>query len=99
VDEREIHSSRAFVAHNQAPEVAEPREGAFHDPAAPVSPQRTTVLCWWSDAVDSMRTDELDASLGQPFPQRITVVSPIGYDAIDPLPGSARTTAWNRDAF
>ena len=42
--ERPIDGERAVVAHDQAAEVAEPSEGAFHDPAPPVAPQRSAVL-------------------------------------------------------
>src|SRR5215469_3624236 len=58
-----IYSDRTIVAHDQSAKIAEPSQGAFHLPTT---------------AVPAMRCDQLDPACGQPFAQRIAVVSTIG---------------------
>ena len=93
--ERLINGCGAFPAHNQATEVAEPSDGALHDPTMAVAAQRTTVLRGWPDATASVRSNQLDAPTAESLPQRIAVIGlvanhPRGLLARSPRPGTVR---------
>ena len=66
-----------FVTCDEASEGLEPTDRALDDPAFTISSERPTVLRGRSLAAATVRTDELDASLGQALPERITVGGPI----------------------
>src|SRR5579875_170585 len=87
--ETTIDRERTVVTHDQAPVVAEPADGSFHDPATPVAPESAPVLGRRALAVPVMWRDQFDATLRQPFAQRIAVVTPIGDH---PLGLLSRTT-------
>jgi hypothetical protein len=42
--ERPVDLERAVIAHDQAPIISQPADGAFDDPTAPIPPQRATIL-------------------------------------------------------
>ena len=88
--ERMVHRDRTIPAHDQASVVAEPREGAFHDPASPVAPQRPPILRARLAAVRTMRGHQLDSPPRQLRAQRITVVSAVGDHPRGLLSRSAR---------
>ena len=88
-----VNLQRSIVTHDQAAEVSQPGEGAFHCPAPPVSPQRPTVLRRWPAPILAMRGDQLDAAPGQLSPQRITVVASVGNQALRLLPGASGVMA------
>jgi hypothetical protein len=81
------------MAHRQTPVIAQPAEGAFHDPAASIAPQCATILCRRTNAILLVRADQFDAALPQPFSQRIAVVGLVGNHAQRLLPRAARTMA------
>ena len=87
--ERPINGQRAVVADDQSAEVAEPSEGAFHDPPSLVAAQRPTVLGRSFASIPAMRGDQLDAAPGQLLAQRVTVVASVRNQAFRLLP---RTT-------
>jgi len=89
VKEGAIDRERAVVAHDQAPEVTEPGVGAFDNPAPPVAPQRSAVLCRWFLSIAAMRHDQFDTPLPQSFAQRIAVVGFVGDYPHRVLPRSA----------
>lgn len=62
-----------FVASYKTSKVLEPTDRAFHFPSAAVAPQRTTILRPRLGAVTAMRTDQLNATFLQSFPQGIAV--------------------------
>jgi hypothetical protein len=53
-----IDSQRTIIAHDQAPIIPQPTDGALDNPAAPIPPQRATVLRRRSDAIRFVRTDQ-----------------------------------------
>jgi len=77
-----INSDRTIVAHHQSAKVAEPRQGAFNLPAAPVTAQRPAILRLRFAAIPAVRCDQFDSSRRQPLAQRVAVVSAIGYDPL-----------------
>ena len=86
--ERMINCKRAVVAHHQSAEVAEPGEGALHDPASAVASQCPTVLRRRFAPILPMRDDQFDAALRQLRAQWIAIVAPIDDQANRLLPGT-----------
>jgi hypothetical protein len=66
-----------LIACHQAAKRLQPADGPLHDPAAAKAPQRAAVLRGGSLAAAAMRTDQLDAALGQAIAQRIAVRGPV----------------------
>ena len=66
------------MANKQPAELAEPCVGAFDDPASFVSPEFPYVLVLSLLVFITVRNDEVDASLLEPFAQRIGVVGAVG---------------------
>ena len=89
--ERPVDSERAVVADDQAPEVSQPTDGAFHDPTPPVSPQRAAILRRRTNAIPLVWADQFDSPLPQPLSQRIAVVGFVGNHPHGLLTRSART--------
>lgn len=73
------------VAHQQPAKVARPRKGALDFPAVPVAVQRAPVLNFLFAAAP-VRTDQLDALLGQVKVQAVAVVTAIGDEPSDLVP-------------
>ena len=73
-----IDGERAVVAHDQAPEVSEPRIRPFNNPSPSITPQRSAILSCGPNAIPLVRTDQFDAPLPQAFPQRIAVIGFVG---------------------
>ena len=82
------------MANKQSAELTEPSVGSFDDPSALVTPELATVFKAPELAVLTVRDDEVNAPLGQSFPQRIGVISAIGDYAFRPR---SRTTFRSRD--
>jgi len=76
------------MANQQSAELTQPRVGALDDPASFVSPEFPSVLVLSLLIVFPVRNDEVDASLLQPFAQRIGVVSAVGDHTFRLLPGA-----------
>ena len=87
-----VNRDRAVIANDQATEVAEPSEGAFHFPAVLVAAQRSTVLGARFAAIPAMRRDQFDATCRQPLAQRIAVIGAIRNHALGFLAGSSAAT-------
>ena len=87
--EAPVNGQRAVIAHDQAAEVSQPGERAFHLPPSPVSPERPAVLRRGLAPILAVRGDQLDAAPRQLPPQRITVVAPVGNQALRLLPGAS----------
>jgi hypothetical protein len=73
MEERSVTLQQSLIAHQQAAKVADPYNRTFYSPA----PLRSARL----------RTYQLDASLRQLLPQRVTDVTPVGNEAFRLLPG------------
>ncbi len=84
--ERFVNGGGAIPPHDQSAEVAEPGDGALDGPAAPVAPQRATILRWRSDAAGFVGNNQFDAPMTEPLPQRIAVIGFIGNHALRFLP-------------
>src|SRR6266699_3531729 len=89
--ERPIDLERAVIAHNQAPVIPQPADGTLDDPAAPIPPQRATILRGRTNAILLVRADQFDSALSQPLSQRIAVVGFVCNHAHRLLPRSAGT--------
>jgi hypothetical protein len=93
-----IGHNQPFIADDQAAEMAEPREGALHDPPPPVAPQLAAVLGRGPLMVGTGGNDRLDASASQSGSQRIAVIAPTGNQALRPFAwASGLSRAPNRD--
>jgi len=84
-----VNGQRSVVTHHQSAEVADPGEGAFHDPPPLVAPQSPTVLRRRFTSILAMRSDQFRAATRQSLAQRIAVVAAVADDARQLLP---RTT-------
>jgi len=62
----------------QSAELTEPRVGSFYDPAAFVSSELSSILILSEFVVLAVGHDQLDAALGEPFPQWVGVVGAVG---------------------
>lgn len=65
--------SVVFVASNEPTEVLKPADRSLDLPAAAVAAELSAILRGWLFAVLPMRSNELDAALGQPRSERIAV--------------------------
>lgn len=77
-----VDGGGTIPTYHQSAEVAEPSDGALDDPASAVAAQRTTVLRGWSHPIPLVGSNQFDAPMAQPCPQRIAV---IGFVANHPL--------------
>jgi hypothetical protein len=82
------------MTNKQPAELPEPCVGAFDDPASFIPSELSAVFVATKLAVLAVRNDEVDASLLQPFPQRIGVIGAVGDHAFRLL---SRTTLGTRD--
>jgi len=85
-----VDLERAVIAHNETSVIPQPADGTLDDPAAPIPPQRSTVLRGRTNPIPLVWADEFDAALPQALPQRIAVVGFVGNHAHWLLPRSAR---------
>ncbi len=88
MEEGLVNRKRAIVAHHQSAEVAEPSEGAFHDPSSLIAAQRSAVLRRRFASILPVRDDQLDAARRQLLAQGVTIVTPVGDQAARLLPGT-----------
>lgn len=79
------------MAHQEPPKPSDPGESPLDDPAVGKPTQLSAILMGRPVVVAPCRNDRLDAAGLQRFPQRITVVAPIGYQTIRVAPRSARS--------
>ena len=78
-----------FMPYQEPSELAEPRVGPLDDPAALVTAQFPPVLVAPMLVVLSIRSDQFDAALLQPFAQRVRVVGTVGDYPFRLLPRAA----------
>src|SRR5207302_5894280 len=88
--ERPVDLERAVLAHNQAPVIPQPANGALHDPAAAIAPQGAAILPRRTNAILFLCADQFAAALPQPLAQRVAVISLVGNHPHRLLPRSAR---------
>ena len=70
-----VDGEGTVMAHNKSAEVAQPSDGALDDPALLVASQHATVLRRRPVPIGTVRGNQHDAAMPQPFPQPIAVVS------------------------
>ena len=88
--ERPVDLERAVIAHNQAPVIPQPANGALHNTAAAIAPQGAAILRRRTNAILFVRADQFAAALPQPLAQRVAVISLVGNHPHRLLPRSAR---------
>jgi hypothetical protein len=95
MNERSTHGDVALPAHHQPTKISQPGKCALHLPPAFIAPQLPPVLERRLFPILPMGTDQVNAPLGQPLPQRVRVTRLV----IDqPLRTLARTPSpWTRD--
>ena len=76
MEESLVEWEETFMADEQASVVAEVSKGALDFPAPPVAPQRPAIL-QEAPSTPAMRTDQLDATGGEPLAQPLCVVSAV----------------------
>ena len=76
--EAAVGREQAVIAHGEPAEVAEPREGAFHDPAPTIPTQTAAVLIRRPRIVRAGRNDRLNVPVLEPPPQAVAVIAAIG---------------------
>ncbi len=81
-----VNGQRAVIAHHQSSVVAEPSEGALHDPASLITAQGPTVLRWRFAPILPVRGNPFDATGRQLPAQRIAIVTAVGNQAARLLP-------------
>jgi hypothetical protein len=83
------------MSDQQTAELTQPGVGPLHDPSPLVAPHFASVIVELPLVVLSIRSDQFDGPLLQPFPKRIRIVTSIGDHAPGLLP---RPTFGARDA-
>ncbi len=83
--QRCVNRSRPLVAHDQPPEVVQPRVGALDNPPPAIAAQAASILVGSPTVVRASRNDGLDAAGVQGGTDRIAIVSPVGNQPIRPL--------------
>ena len=80
--EAAVGREQAVIAHGEPAEVAEPREGAFHDPAPPIASQTAAVLVGGLRVVRPRRNDGLNVPPFQETAHGVAVVPAIADQAL-----------------
>jgi len=81
MEEPRIGREQPFIAHDEAAEVPQPREGALDDPAMAVASECSPILVRGVGMGAARGNDRLDPAAGQAGAQRIRVVGAIGNEA------------------
>jgi len=77
-----------LMTNQQTAKLTKPGVGSFYDPAAPVSPHLASIFITPVLVVLPVRRQQFDATLVQPFPQRVGIVAGISDHALRFLPGA-----------
>jgi hypothetical protein len=91
--EGSVDLERAVIAHDQAPVVPQPADGAFDNRATPIPSQCATVLRRRANAILLVRADQFDPATLQSLSQRIAAVGFVGNHPHRFLQRSAGTMA------
>src|SRR5215211_4796418 len=86
--ETSIGRDQALIPHDQAAEMAEPRERALDDPPVPIPPQFPAILMRGVFVVAASRDHRLNPPTGHSSTQGIAVIPPIGDHPLGALPWS-----------
>src|SRR5437762_5454277 len=86
-----VHGDVALPAHHQTAKISQPGERALDFPPSFIAPQFPPVLQRRLCPILPMRTDQVNAPLGQPLPQgvgvtRLVINQPLGTLARTPSP-------------
>jgi hypothetical protein len=74
MEQRHVEPGISFVSDAQPAKTCQPGEGAFDDPAVPITPQEPTIFIRPIHAHRAIRADERDPARRQPAAQSIAVV-------------------------
>jgi hypothetical protein len=91
--------NRPLIANNQLSIVSYPSERSFHFPSALISSKWTSVLSFLFPSVRSMRSNQLDTSLFEPFPQLIRICCLIINKSLHSVSWATGSFTWNRHFF
>lgn len=83
-----------FVANDESFEAVQPADGAFDNPSTAVASKLTSVLGRWSNTIAAVRTDEIDAPIGQPLAERIAVGGLVVDELIGDVSCCRRIQKW-----
>jgi len=83
-----------LMTNQQAAKLSEPCIGSLYNPSAFVAAEFAAIFRAPSLVVLSIRRNQVDAALLEPFAQRVGVVAAVGYDARRLLP---RAASWPGD--
>ncbi len=89
------HRQGMLPAGDQAPELGQPGEGAFHFPASAIATQLASVLGGWAPSASAMGHDQFNASPFQTRAQRIAVVGSVSNHPVRLLPWTTPPGAWD----
>lgn len=87
-----IYSQNAVITHGQASKKSQPCIRTFDFPAPLVAPQLAPIRIQLLLFVLPIGSDQLNTPPFQPPPQRIAIISLVGYDALRTLPRPASRT-------
>jgi hypothetical protein len=85
--ESRVGHEQALVAHDEPAEGAEPRKGTLDDPAVTVAAQLPPVLMGGVRVIRVGGEERLDPALGEPRPQPVGVIGPVGDQPVGALAG------------
>jgi hypothetical protein len=97
MNESQEHRQGMLPAHDQAPELGQPREGAFDFPASAIAAQLAPILGGWSSAAPAMRDDQFDAPPFQTSAQGIAVIGLVRNHSFRFLPWTATAGSGDRN--
>lgn len=96
---RTIDDNITFIPHDETTTVAEPRKGSFNLPAAFISTQFSAVFVLLFLVVLPVRADQLNAALGQSFPQRVAIIASVSDDPFGLLFGPSAPCSGHGNVF
>ena len=88
--QRCVYLSRPLIAHDQPPEVVQPRVGALYNPATAIAAQAAPILMRGPMVVGAGRNKGLDASGVQGGTDGIAIVAAVGDESVGPAAGTPR---------
>jgi hypothetical protein len=92
-----IHFDLFVLSNEQSSEVSVPGKSAFDFPSAAISSKLSPVLGFGLDAISPMRTDQVDASVFQPFSQGIGIGGAVVDQPRRFFPGSSASLSRDRN--
>ncbi len=92
MEKRSVDRERAVVTDDQMSEIPQPGESPLDYPTPFVAPKNAAILWWCPPAVQAQGRDQHNAPPSQPLSQCVTVISFVGNDPQQFLPGTPSGT-------